>query len=132
MRSGRLRLNPTKTHIIWLGSVQKVRQVSTCNVQVLSTQVKPVESAHDFGVVTVSQLSLSAHGAAHQLHPTVRSLTADAAKTLVQTFITCRLAAVWRVQKPVAKNTICAERRSMSSYWNSTMLQKLHWLHGRR
>jgi len=51
-------------------------------------------------VLDDSQLSLSAHVAAlsrfyyyqlRQLRPEIRSLTSDAAKTLVQAFITCRL-----------------------------------------
>ena len=47
--------------VIWLGSGQLTRQVSICDVLVLSTQVKPVESARDLGVITDRQLSLSAH-----------------------------------------------------------------------
>ena len=87
--------NPTKTQVIWLCSGQLMRQVNICHVPVLSTQVKPVESACDLGVILDSQLSLSAHVAAlcrscyyqlRQLRPSeIRSLTSDAA------FITCRL-----------------------------------------
>jgi len=51
MRASRLRLNPTKTQVIWLGSGQLMRQVNICDVPVLSTQVKPVESARDLGVI---------------------------------------------------------------------------------
>ena len=74
--------------------------ISICDVPVLSTQVKPVESARDLGFIIDSQLSLSAHVAAlcrscyyqlRQLRPEIRSLTSDAAKTLLQAFITCRL-----------------------------------------
>ena len=100
MRASRLRLNPSKTQVIWLGSGQLTRQVNICDVPVLSTQIKPVESARDLGVIIDSQLSLSAHVAAlcrscyyklRQLRPEIRSLTSDAAKTLVQAFTTCRL-----------------------------------------
>jgi len=45
---------------IWFGSGQLLRPVSICYVPVLSTQVKPAESARDLGVVIDSQLSLSA------------------------------------------------------------------------
>jgi len=100
MRASRLRLNPSKTQVIWLGSGQLTRQVNICDVPVLSTQVKPVESARDISVIIDSQLSLSVHVAElcrscyyqlSQLRPEIRSLTSDAAKTLVQAFTTCRL-----------------------------------------
>jgi len=77
-----------------------MRQVNICDVTVMSTQVKSVESARDLGVIIDSQLSLSAHVTAlcrsryyqlRQLRPEIRSLTSDAAKTLVEAFITCRL-----------------------------------------
>ena len=111
MRASRLRLNPTKTQVIWLGSGQLMRQVSICHVLVLSTQVKPVESALDLGVIIDSQLSLSAHIAAlcrscyyqlRQLRPEIKSMTSDAAKTSVQAFITCHLS-------------------HTSNYWNSAV-----------
>jgi len=60
------------------------------------TKFKPV----DLGVVIDSKLSLSAHVAAlcrsgfyhlRQLHPVLRSLTHEAARTLVQAFISSRL-----------------------------------------
>jgi len=40
---------------IWLGSSQPIRQVSICDVPVLSTRVKPVEPARDLGVIFDSQ-----------------------------------------------------------------------------
>jgi len=40
MRSSRLQVNKSKMQIIWLGSGQQVRQVSICEVQVLSSQVQ--------------------------------------------------------------------------------------------
>ena len=58
------------------------------------------DTARDFGVVIDSQLSLSAHVTAvcrsgHyqlcQLRQAARSLSEDASKTLVQTFVSCRL-----------------------------------------
>ena len=65
-----------------------------------STRINVSETARDLGVVIDSHLSLSAQVAAvcrngyyqlPQLRPLVRSMSAEAAKTLVQTFISCRL-----------------------------------------
>ena len=70
----------------------------------LSSTVRVVQSARDFGVILDSQLSLSAHIAVlcragfyqlRQIRPAIRSFTPDAARTIVQAFIqafiTCRL-----------------------------------------
>jgi len=125
-----------------------MRQVNICHVPVLSTQVKPVESARDLGVIIDSQLSLSAHVAAlclscyyqlRQLRPEIQSLTSDAAKNLVQSFITCRLdycnslpfgvsnylmQKVQSVQNAAAR-LITGTRRCEHI---TPVLQKLHWL----
>jgi len=95
--ASRLRLNPAKTQVMWLGSSQLVSQIDIRDILVLSTHVQPVESARDLGVVVDSQLSLSAHVKAlcrscyyhpRQLRPAARSLSTEtAAKTLVQAFI---------------------------------------------
>ena len=86
MSVSRLRLNPAKTQVMWLGSSQLVGQIGIIDVPVLSTQVRAVESARDLGVVIDSQLSLSAHIMAlcrsayyylRQLRPAVRSVTVD-------------------------------------------------------
>ena len=71
---------------------------------VLSSTVRVVQSAREFGVILDSQLSLSAHIAVlcragfyqlRQIRPAIRSFTPDAARTIVQAFIqafiTCRL-----------------------------------------
>ena len=42
--------DPTKMQVIWLGSGQLFRQVSTCDVSVVSSWVKPVKSASDLGM----------------------------------------------------------------------------------
>ena len=101
MRASRLRLNPTKTQVMWLGSSQLIKQVDITDISVLSSQVKVVDTARDLGVLIDSQLmSLSAHVAAlcrsgyyqlRQLRPIVRSLTTEAVRTLVHAFISCRL-----------------------------------------
>jgi len=89
MRASRLRLNPTKTQVMWLDSSQQLKLI------IVSDIPSPVNTAESravgsrLGVTLDSQLSLSV-----SILPTlpiasscIRSLTADAAKTLIQAFI---------------------------------------------
>ena len=96
MSASRLKLNPTKTEVLWLGSSHQLSQISITDIPLQSTTIRVTKSACDLGVVIDSQLSLSAHVAAlcrsgfyhlHQLCPVLRSLTHEAARTLVQAFI---------------------------------------------
>jgi len=64
MHASRLRLNPTKTQVMWLGSSQLIKQVDITDISVLSSHVEVVDTARDLGVLIDSQLSLSAHVAA--------------------------------------------------------------------
>jgi len=100
MSASRLKLNPTKTEVLWLGSCQQLSQISISVIQLQSTTIRVVDSARDLGVVIDFKLSLSTHVSAlcrsgfyhmHQLRPVLSSLTHEAARTLVQAFITCRL-----------------------------------------
>jgi len=84
MSASRLKLNPTKTEVLWLGSRQQLSQISISVIPLKSTTIRVVESARDLGVVIDSKLSLSAHVAAlsrsgfyhlRQLCPVLRSLT---------------------------------------------------------
>jgi len=95
MRASRLRLNPTKTQVMWLGSSQLIKQVDITDISVLSSQVKVVDTARNLGVLTVSSrrrtVSVWLLYQLRQLRPIVRSLTTEAARTLVHAFISCRL-----------------------------------------
>ena len=100
MSSSRLRFNPSKTEFMWLGAGHLLQQVDIGNIPVLSSTVKVVQSARDLGVILDNQLSLCDHIAAIcragfyqllQIRPAIQSLTFDAAKTIVQAFIACRL-----------------------------------------
>ena len=66
MRASRLRLNPTKTQVMWLGCGQQLKHVDISDIPVLSTSVPVVESARDLGVIIDSQLTLSSHVAGSQ------------------------------------------------------------------
>ena len=70
------------------------------HVNIVSTRVDVADTAGDLGLIIDSQLSLSAQVAAlsrscyfrlRQLRPIIRSLTMEAAKTIAQAFISCRL-----------------------------------------
>ena len=83
-----------------LGAGNLLQQIDISDSPVLSSTVRVVQLARDLGVILDSQLSLSAHIAAlcrsgfhqlRQIRPAIRSLTPDAARTIVQAFIACHL-----------------------------------------
>jgi len=152
LSASRLRLNPAKTEVMWLGSGQQINQVDVSDILILSSIVKVVELARDLGVIIDSQLSLSSHVAAlcrsgfyhlRQLRPLCRSLPTEATKTVVQTFISCRLdyckfllygvtdklmRQVQSVQDAGARLITGAKRREHIT----PILRQLHWLPVRR
>jgi len=86
--------------VLWLGSKYKLIKLSIQDVPVLSASIKIVDTARDLGVVTDSGLAMSDHVTAvcrsayyqlRQLRMIVRSLSDDAKKMLVQSFVSCRL-----------------------------------------
>jgi len=100
LKASRLRLNPSKTQVMWLGSSQQLAKVRIDEVTVLSSQVRVADAARNLGVVLDSQLSMSAQVAAvcrggyyhlRQLRPLKRCMTVEAIKTLTHAFIGSRL-----------------------------------------
>jgi len=81
--------------VLWLESRPRHRQTSVHDVPVLVrvSTVIVVSSAHDIGVVIDSRLTVVDNVASVcrfvycQIRPTTQSLSADAAKALVQAFI---------------------------------------------
>jgi len=61
MTVSRLRLNPGKTQVMWLGSSQQLDKITIRDVPLLSTNITVVDSARDLGVIIDSRLSLDAH-----------------------------------------------------------------------
>jgi len=51
MTASRLRLNTTKTQVMWLGSSQQLDKIAIREVTLLSTRVTVVDQARDLGVV---------------------------------------------------------------------------------
>ena len=104
MSASRLSLNASKTQeVLWLGSRHNTDRLTVREVPVLSSTVSVVGSARDLGVVIDSRLKMADHVAsAHanlrsayynlrQIRPTLQFLSRDAAKTIVQAFISSRL-----------------------------------------
>jgi len=61
MRASRLRLNPTKTQVMWLGSCQQLKHIDINDIVVLLITVLVVESTCGLEVILDSRLTLSAH-----------------------------------------------------------------------
>jgi len=52
LKASRLRLNPTKRQVMWLGSQQVLARLDIADVPVLSSTIRIQQSARDLGVVT--------------------------------------------------------------------------------
>jgi len=61
MRASRLRLNPSKTQVMWLGTKQQLDKITIKHILLLSTIVIVVDSARNLGVSIDSQLSMDVH-----------------------------------------------------------------------
>jgi hypothetical protein len=93
MTSSRLRLNASKTELIWLGAARYVKLCSAGPQLIAGTVITPLVKVRDLGVMVDSELSLKAHvhhvksvGYFHirQLRLLRRSLTFDAVHALVR------------------------------------------------
>ena len=100
MASSRLRLNPTKTELIWLGASWYVRQCPAGPLLVAGTSITPSIQVRDLGVIVDSELTLAAHvnhvtsvcyHHIRQLRALRRSLSTDAAHSLVRALVHSRL-----------------------------------------
>jgi len=61
MSTSRLRLNPTKTEVLWLWSKYQVDRTTKHHVPVLSISVKVANTARDLGVFIDRSLTMSEH-----------------------------------------------------------------------
>ena len=96
MASNRLRLNPTKTEFIWLGTARRRQQLANDKVSLSGVCLQPSERVRDLGVEVDCDLSMAAHVGHHyslcffhlrQLRLLWRSLTTDAAQSIVRALI---------------------------------------------
>ena len=88
MTTNRLKLNPTKMELIWLGSPQRLKHCPVGELQIAGAGIKPTTHGHDLGVTFDNDLSLQCHVNhitrtcfyhLRQLHVIRRSLTIDTA-----------------------------------------------------
>ena len=61
MASNRLKLNPTKTELIWLGSPQRLKHCPVGELQIAGVGIKPTKHVRDLGVMIDNDLSLQCH-----------------------------------------------------------------------
>ena len=112
------------SQVLWLGSRHNIDRLTVHEVSVMPSTVGVVGSARDLGVVIDSRLSMADHVASvcrsaychlRQIRPTLQSLSRDAAKTLVQAFISSRLdycnsVLYWRHRQLTSTTAVCTER----------------------
>ena len=88
MASNRLKLNPSKTEVIWLGSTYRLKHCPDEELQIAGTYIKPSTHVRNLGVMIDNNLSLQAHVShvtrtclyqLRQLRVIRRSLTMDTA-----------------------------------------------------
>jgi len=93
-------MNADKTQLVWLGTPQQFAKLTTTELPLLSALVKPLSAVIDLGVNIDGQLTMADHIAVlrqsclfqlRQLRMVRSSLTLEAVKTLVHTFVSSRL-----------------------------------------
>ena len=100
MSSNRLRLNPSKTELIWLGTSRRLQHCAGLTMIDCEADVRPVECVRDIGVLIDSNMTLLNHVnnvagicfyQLRQLRIIRRSLTTEAAHSLVRALIHTRV-----------------------------------------
>ena len=100
MSSNRLRLNPSKTELIWLGTSRRLQHCVGLAMSVCGADVRPVECVRDLGDLIDSNMTLLNHVnnvagicfyQLRQLRIIRRSLTTEAAHSLVRALIHTRV-----------------------------------------
>ena len=100
MKSNRLKLNSDKTQFMWLGSRQQLAKIDTKTMTIGEHRIKSLTSAKNLGVTFDNELGMDLHVnnitrscfyQLRQLRSIRRSLSTDAAKTLVHSRISSRV-----------------------------------------
>ena len=149
MASNRLKLNPIKTEVIWLGSPQRLKHCPVGELQIAGVGIKPTTHVRDLGVMIDNDLSLQCHVNHitrtcfyHLRHLRVirRLLTVDTAHSLVRALVHSRLdycngvlAGMHQYQYDRLQSVLRAAARLVLRLpkWASVseaMRTKLHWL----
>jgi hypothetical protein len=100
MASNRLKLNPSKTELIWLGSSRRLKHCPMDDLLIAGVTIKPSTHVRDLGVMIDGGLSMDTQIAhltrtcfyhLRQLRVIRRSLTTDAAHSLVRALVHSRV-----------------------------------------
>jgi hypothetical protein len=149
MSSNRLRLNPSKTKFIWLGTRQQLAKLDLFSLASEFPDFTFATTVHDLGVQLDQELTFAPqlHRLARdcyyqlrQLRTVIRSLTSAATLTLVHSFVTSRIdyCSSLYIGLPSSKLT-CLDRVLRSAarligkipkygHVSNYMLDVLHWL----
>ena len=149
MGSNRLKLNPSKTELIWLGSSRRLEHCPVGELNIAGVPIKPATHVRDLGVMIDNDLSLQVHinhvtrtcfYHLRQLGVIRRSLTTDTAHSLVRALVHSRLdycngvlAGMFQYQIDRLQSVLRAAARLVLNLpkWASVsdaMHDKLHWL----
>jgi hypothetical protein len=148
MSRNRLKLNPDKTQVIWIGTRQQLAGVNISQLTLADTVINFSASAADLGVIVDSRLSMatyvssvcrSCHFQLRQLRQVRGSLNTAALQMLVHAFISSRLDYCNSLLTGVAEGLL----RQLQSVQNAAarlvtathkfdhitpVLRRLHWL----
>ena len=149
MSSNRLKFNPSKTELIWLGSSRRLEHCPVGELNIAGVPIKPATHVRDLGVMIDNDLSLQAHinhvtrtcfYHLRQLRVVRRSLTTDTAHSLVRALVHSRLdycngvlAGMFQYQIDRLQSVLRAAARLVLGLpkWASVsdaMHDELHWL----
>ena len=100
MSSNHLKLNGDKTQFIWMGSCQRLMKIQQAALFVQGAELSPLSSVRDLGFIMDSKLTMSDHVSSvvrscffqlRQLRFVCHSLPAEARRSLIHCFISCRI-----------------------------------------
>jgi hypothetical protein len=149
MASNRLRLNPAKTELIWLGSARRLASCPMEPQDLAGVLITPSTQVRDLGVMVDNDLSLTSHVShitsscyyhIRQLRTIRRSLSTETAHALVRALIHSRLdycngvlAALPQYQLTRLQSVLRSAARMVlrlpaSASVTDAIRDKLHWL----
>ena len=100
MASNRLKLNPSKTELIWLGSSRRLKHCPQDKQTIAGVRIKPTLLVRNLGVMVDGELTMANHIShltrtcfyhLRQLRVVRRSLTTDTAHSLIRALVHSRL-----------------------------------------
>ena len=100
MASNRLKLNPSKTELLWLGSSRRLKHCPQDEQTIAGVRIKPTLRVRNLGVMVDGQLTMANHIShltrtcfyhLRQLRVVRRSLTTDTAHSLIRALVHSRL-----------------------------------------